>query len=469
MENTIPTGERSGRRVLSLLSHKRRYVENFAWLLSDRVIRILVGVVVAGMVARYLGREAYGTLNYAISITFMLTPFAALGLHQSVMRELIATPDRAGDLLGTSLALKLLSGSLTLLLLCCYAFLFEQGITRWLVMLIGLNLLIDAAYAFDTWFESQTKSRYVALSCNVAFLTAAALKISLIALKAPLIWFGVVIVIQGIICLLMKVRFLFSAFPNRKGWRWSPELVRPLLAGGLPLILLTINLALMKRLDIFMLQKMGSLHETGVYSSAALLADVLFMIPALIGVTVLPGLMRQRERNRMRYRESVVTYFKINAFLGYTSAVGFIVTMPIVLPIVFSDRFADATPMAQILGITALPLFLATSRQDYLFAEGKASTLIGAGAVALLVNVGLNVWLIPTSGGIGAAWATVASCFIYAIAGSFFHPGTRWVGRKQLMALIKPWPGTAIAAAIAQSAAAKVKESSNASDDESRS
>ena len=85
-------------------------MENFAWLASDRAIRLVVGVVVAGMVARHLGREGYGTLNYAISVLFFLTPFATVGLHQTVMRELIAHPDRAGRLLGTTAALKLMFG-----------------------------------------------------------------------------------------------------------------------------------------------------------------------------------------------------------------------------------------------------------------------------------------------------------------------------------------------------------------------
>ena len=434
-----------------LLRKHRHYVENFAWLFSDRIIRLVVGVVIAGMVARHLGREGYGTLNYAISVMFFLAPFASVGLHQTVMRELIASPDKAGRLLGTTAALKLMVGGVCLMALCGYALAFEVGTLRLLIMLVGINLLLDASGAFDTWFESQTKARYVALSLNAAFLTGAVLKVALISLGAPVIWFGVVLVIQGAIGLIMKARFFHTAFPNRQGWRWSPELVRPLLIGGLPVVMLMVNLSLMKRLDIFMLKKMGGLAETGVYASAALLSDALFIVPGLIAQTVLPGLMRLRENNRDRYRKSVAAYFRLNAFLGYSGAIGFFIMMPLLLPLIFSERFADATPMAQILGIGAIPLFLATSRQDYLFAEGKASALVGVGLVALAVNIGLNMWLIPLLGGIGAAWATVASYFVYAVIGSFFHPSTRWVGRMQLVALLKPWPGAAIAEAIAQS------------------
>jgi len=449
VENTLSADQRSGGRLLGLLRNHRHYIENFAWLFSDRVIRLVVGVVVAGMVARHLGREGYGTLSYAISVMFFLTPFASVGLHQTVMRELIATPDKAGRLLGTTAALKLMFGGVCLMVLCGYAVAFEVGTIRMLIMLLGINLLLDASGAFDTWFESQTKARYVALSLNAAFLTGAVLKVSLIALGAPVIWFGVVLVVQGAVALIMKARFFHTAFPNRQGWRWSSDMVRPLLIGGLPVVMLMVNLSLMKRLDIFMLKKMGGLAETGVYASAALLSDALFIVPGLIAKTVLPGLMRLRDRNRSRYRRSVAAYFRLNAFLGYAGAIGFFILTPLVLPLIFSERFAAATPMAQILGIGAVPLFLATSRQDYLFAEGKASALVSVGLVALAVNVGMNCWLIPRFGGIGAAWATVASYFVYAVVGSFFHPSTRWVGRMQVIALLKPWPGAAIASAIA--------------------
>ncbi len=453
MENTLPADQRSGGRLLGLLRNNRHYVENFAWLFSDRVIRLVVGVVMAGMVARHLGREGYGTLSYAISVMFFLAPLASVGLHQTVMRELIATPEKAGRLLGTTAALKLIFGSACLVVLCGYAMAFEVGTIRLLIMLVGINLLLDASGAFDTWFESQTKARYVALSLNAAFLIGAVLKVALISLGASVIWFGVVLVIQGAIGMFMKARFFHTAFPNRQGWRWSSEMVRPLLVGGLPIIMLMVNLSLMKRLDIFMLKKMGGLAETGVYASATLLSDALFIVPALIAGTVLPGLMRMRESNRARYQKSIAAYFRLNAFLGYIGAIGFFILTPLVLPLIFGERFAAATPMAQILGISAIPLFLATSRQDYLFAEGKASSLVGVGLVALAVNIGLNIWLIPTLGGIGAAWATVASYFVYAVVGSFFHRSTCWVGRMQLLALLKPWPGAAIASAIAKPSA----------------
>ena len=127
-----------------------------------------------------------------------------------------------------------------------------------------------------------------------------------------------------------------------------------------------------------------------------------------------------------------------------------------------SAASAAATPMAQILGLGALPLFLATSRQDCLFAEGAASVLVRAGVVALATNVLLNLWLIPAYGGVGAAWATVVAYFVYAVLGSFLHPRTFAIGRLQALALIKPWPKAAIAAAIeARAQAAKNHDTSS--------
>lgn len=435
-------------RLGGLLRSKRRHLENFAWLLSDRGIRLVVGVVVTGMVARHLGREGYGTLNYAISVMFFLAPFATVGLHQTVMRELIANPDKAGRLLGTTAALKLIFGGLSVLALCVYATSFETGTTRWLIILVGFNLILDASGAFDTWFVSQTQSRYVAWALNSAFLVGAVLKLSLIAFGAPVIWFGAVLVIQGAVALVLKARFFHVKFPNRQGWRWSKEMVRPLLVGGLPMVLLLVNLTLMKRLDIFMMKKFRGLEDTGVYASAAQLSDVLFMVPGLIAMIMLPALMRVRERDERGFRKGIVAYFRLNAFLGYAGAIGFVLLTPLALPLIFGDRFAEATVMAQILGLGAVPLFLATSRQDCLFAEGAASVLVRAGVVALATNVLLNLWLIPAYGGVGAAWATVAAYFVYAVVGSFLHPRTFAIGRMQLQALIMPWPRAAIAAAI---------------------
>src|SRR5436190_20843729 len=87
-----------------------RVGQNIVWLVSDRVLRMALGVVVLGVVARYLGPAQFGVLNYAISLTAIFAAVASLGIDGIVIRELVKTPERTREIMGTAFALRMIGG-----------------------------------------------------------------------------------------------------------------------------------------------------------------------------------------------------------------------------------------------------------------------------------------------------------------------------------------------------------------------
>lgn len=92
---------------LSWLSSLRRFLDhrfknletqkilaNMGWLLADRVLRVFVSLLLGAWVARYLGPEQFGKLNYAIALVSLFSVFATLGLEEIVIRDLVAYPQK---------------------------------------------------------------------------------------------------------------------------------------------------------------------------------------------------------------------------------------------------------------------------------------------------------------------------------------------------------------------------------------
>ncbi|MFA7667936.1 MAG: oligosaccharide flippase family protein, partial [Burkholderiaceae bacterium] len=84
------------------MSRLREYVSNTSWLALERLFRMAVGLVGWLYVARYLGPEDFGLLNYALSFVGLFATVAALGVDQLLLRELVRQPSSQAVFLGTA-------------------------------------------------------------------------------------------------------------------------------------------------------------------------------------------------------------------------------------------------------------------------------------------------------------------------------------------------------------------------------
>ena len=67
----------------------KKYFFNTGWLMADKVLRLFVGLFVGVYVARYLGPEKFGVLNFAMSFVALFGAFAKLGLDGIVVRNAV--------------------------------------------------------------------------------------------------------------------------------------------------------------------------------------------------------------------------------------------------------------------------------------------------------------------------------------------------------------------------------------------
>jgi O-antigen/teichoic acid export membrane protein len=91
-------------KIKQLKSHNgfRKYFANTSWLMGERILRMIVALFVGVYVARYLGPARFGLLSYAGSFVGLFGALATLGLDGIVVRELVKTPERRDELLGTA-------------------------------------------------------------------------------------------------------------------------------------------------------------------------------------------------------------------------------------------------------------------------------------------------------------------------------------------------------------------------------
>ncbi len=197
----------------------RPYLENTAWLLGERFLRLTIGLSVGVYVVRYLGPRDYGELAYAVSFVGLFVAIATLGLPGIVVRELVRDSSRRGEILGTALGLNLAGSLLTIGLVSALAPL--TGATRaeqWLILIISAGMLADSFKVIDLYFQSIAQSRYVVQIQVVQLILSSLIKLVLIWNHAELIWFAVVAIVDSLVIaggLILNYRRAQASSPER--------------------------------------------------------------------------------------------------------------------------------------------------------------------------------------------------------------------------------------------------------------
>ena len=159
-----------------------RIVDNIGWLFFDKLLRMGVGLLVGVWVARYLGPEQFGLLNFALAFTGLFAAIATLGLPEIVVRDIVRDPENAQVTLGTAAVLQLIGGLVAYVLILVAIIYVRPNdvLLRSIVAILGAMMLLKASEIAVYWFESQVQSKYTVWVQNSVFLVFAAVKVLLI-------------------------------------------------------------------------------------------------------------------------------------------------------------------------------------------------------------------------------------------------------------------------------------------------
>jgi len=413
----------------------KKIIGNTGWLFFDKVFRMGIGIVVWVWIARYLGPDKFGLFNYAIAFVALLTPIATLGLDNLVIREIVKNKDARYEILGSAFAMRFAGGILTVLLAIGLIAIIRPGemLTLWLVGIIAAGTIFQSLDVIDFWFQSEVKSKFTVMAKNSAFTISAIVKVILIKIQAPLIdfaWISFVEILLGAIGLLF-----FYHKENNKIKKWSVSLARikELLKESIPLLVSNAAILLYMKVDILLLGQMKGETAVGYYSAATKISEAFYFISMIIAGSVFPVIIGNEE-----------LYFeRLKKLLNVTTALAYAIIIPIFLLantiiLVFGSQYATSGPILAVHTWATLFVFLGVAQGSWYIKGGKPGiylqmkrTIIG-----LIINVVLNIILIPSMSGLGAAIATIVAYSYVGYFSNLFNRETRKIFKMQTQSLL---------------------------------
>jgi polysaccharide transporter, PST family len=420
-----------------ILQHSLR---NTGWLVGERTLRLVFGLFVSILVARYLGPNDFGILSYVVAFVALVQPLGTLGLNHVITRDIVEAPGDSGEVLGTAALLRFF-GSLIATLLAVLAIRIlrpEDDSLLIFVAVLSLAQLFRALEVIDFWFQAYVRAKYAVYARSFALVTSGGLKFAFVALQAPLAAFVAAVALESILAALALGWIYRRHRPQDVRWRKSWRRAQTLLTHAWPLILSSMGVVVYLKIDQVMLGQMLSDEAVGIYAVAVRLSEVWYVLPTAVTASVFPALINLRARDEGRYQNRLQTGYDVLALAAYGVAVPVTIFASWIINVLYGEAYAGAGTVLAMHVWGALFVFMRALFSKWLIAERLLIFSLVTHGSGAAVNVALNIALIPAFGGNGAAFASVVSYAVAGYASLFLNGKTRDVARMMTKALFAP-------------------------------
>lgn len=398
-----------------------RLAVNFAVLSGAEFISKAAAALAFAFLARVLGPESYGQLEFALAVIFffILIVDTGLGVYgaREVARDGVAIPRLVVHI--TFLRGLLALASCAVLLVA--ALLIDQPApVKRLLVFYGVTLF--GLPGLLAWlFQGRDLMRYVAIASVLRWSIFTA-GVFLLVRGADQLWLVPVLEALALGCVTL---FYLTMYARRFGLARSGIDVR--LAGSILRQSLPIGASeLVWAVKVFsatvLLQVLVSGPGVGWYAAALRVVVSLHTFVWLYFFNLLPSLSRNAAISRPSVRRVIDPSLQVVAWSAvFIGIAGTALAGPAVL-LLYGAEYSAAVGPLQVL-IWAIPLTLMSGHYRYtLLACGQQKLEFLAAAVGAIVNVGLNLLLIPAFSVQGAAWSLILSeVIIWVVAYAFVH------------------------------------------------
>ncbi len=374
------------------------------------------------VVQNKVGPEVYGTYFAVFNYSFILSIILDLGINNFNNRAVSRNQKRAGEYLLNLFGVKLLLSFIYFIFTFISAiFSGYNELQMQMLLFLAINQILLSAILY---FRSNIAALQLFKTDSLISILDRLLTIAfcLLLLYSPIVkggfnilWFiyaqtaalGITAIIAFIVILRKTVLQLNI---------WKVKFTRLILIKSMPFALLSLLMGIYYRIDGVMIERMlpnGS-QEAGIYAASFRLLDALNMFGYLFATLLLPMFA-----NMIRKKESVNQLVRFSAELMFVIAVIAGVNCLFYRNEIMQLLYHDSTIYwAEIFGwlmLNFIPMSSIYIFGTLLTAKGSLKVLNFIALGGMLMNVGLNLFLIPKYGALGATYATLATQILVAL------------------------------------------------------
>lgn len=394
----VPTSAVSG--------HGVRVMQNTAVVFISRWIGLLMAGAASVMLTRALGPERLGEYAVIYSYLALFGMLSSFGIGPILTREAAQNREDAGSIMFTGMCLATGFAITTgVLALAISPLLHLNGKLFPLLAIAAVEIFLLVPVSLSTvifqvdqkqWYSSGFSIIRQAIFLSIVF--------AVYLLGAPLLY----VILGRLAAAGIEAGLNFWNAQKLLGphRRFLSPVARRLIHGGFVLSAVTIASTIYLRIDQVMLHAMAGDFVLGHYAAAVRVSELFEALPAAFGSALFP-LLCISLADAPRFRRHIDIGFRYMVLAGAGLSVVCCLGARPIMHLYGGAKYSGSAPLLAVLVWSEIPIFFASTFANGLLASNLQNWVLWPTVAGAALNVGLNLYLIPRWGALGASWATV--------------------------------------------------------------
>ncbi|MDD2696654.1 MAG: flippase [Candidatus Pacebacteria bacterium] len=388
------------------------------WLSASEAVTRLLTAILGIFIARKLGAENFGVFTFATSLTGMFAVLADFGLRSIVVRELNQKEEARSEL-GTVLWLRIILGIVTFFLIFIFSFFIENDIAKIITIIFGAVILVSNIHTFYiSVFQATQKMEYISITEILKTLFIVTGGFLILFMKPNIILIAYLYlsasVLSSIVSFFIARRLSFGSLLN-----FDKKIAKKYLTMSLPLVLSSAFSAIYVQTDSVMMGFWNMIKEVGWYQAAYRVVNITVVPAIVIGIVFYP-IIANAYKKKENFQKIVDLFFLLLVSVALPIAVGGFLLAKDIIIFLYSDEYLPSVLAFKMLTLTSSFIMLSLFINYLLITTGRQKDFSFITGLTALLNVFLNLVLIPRYSLYGAAGATLISYTLLLLLGFFY-------------------------------------------------
>ena len=389
------------------------------------------------ILARTLGSESFGLFTSTLAIITLISPLAVFGIPQLWLKVFGEEGWNARRWVTPSFFVTLGSTALVIILLLTWALLFNNNYqTQVLIFILSIYILGQVSLELVS-SKYQLEENYVRLAQLqlIPHLMRFILVVFFIIFFKEFISAKYIAIIYSIVSIfftlyamiqinkIMKGEFLLKGHKEESIQVYKSVKIKKIIKNSWPFSLATFFYLIYFQSDLILVKYFVGNHAAGIYNVAFTIIVAIFLFPSIIYQKFL---LSKIHRWANHDKNKLYQVYKKGNILMLTSGIIILMlvlsTSSYIIPLLFGTEYNEAVKILNILAISIPIIFLAHSSGSMLVTKNHMKLKVKYMGTVALINITLNIFVIPIYGAIGASITTNISNVLLLF---LYYYGTR--------------------------------------------
>lgn len=389
--------------------------KNYIYNLCYQILIVIIPIVMTPYISRILGATNLGVYDYCLSISTLIVTFSLIGIGNYGNRQVAYTRNNKENLSKTFfeiLAAQFFLGVITLLIfaIVCY---FNKIYLKHLVVFLAW---IMASILDCTWLYLGVEDmKYTVAKNTIAKLLFVIGTFIFIRDKSDLsiyiFLFGISVLIANLLAYTQVKKYVNKCSISLKN-------ICIHIRNSFILFIPTVTTQIFLSIDKLILGRLGdNISNVSIYSNADKIIQIPLSLITVMNVVMMPRIANEfSKNNKDKIKNYLINSAEIAIFMAFPICMGLFIISDNFIPWFLGDEFLKSiialkllTPIVignTLIGISANQYFIATNQNKILISSSISSTII---------NLTLDIALVPQYGVKGICIATVLSMMVTVI------------------------------------------------------